>query len=34
VEKVIDRKIGGEEGIKLGTAYQLKDGRMIYVPDE
>ncbi len=34
VEKVTDRKIGGEEGIKLGTAYQLKDGRMIYVPDE
>lgn len=34
VEKVTDRKIGGEEGTKLGTAYQLKDGRMIYVPDE
>ena len=34
VEKVTDRKIGAEEGTKLGTAYQLKDGRMIYVPDE
>ena len=34
VEKVTDRKIGGEEGMRLGTAYQLKDGRMIYVPDE
>ncbi|MBW1740880.1 MAG: DUF2149 domain-containing protein [Deltaproteobacteria bacterium] len=34
VEKVTDRKVGGEEGIKLGTAYQLKDGRMIYVPEE
>ena len=33
VEKVTDKKIGGEEGMKLGTAYQLKDGRMIYVPD-
>lgn len=34
VEKVTDRKIGGEEGTKLGIAYQLKDGRMIYVPEE
>ena len=34
IEKVTDKKIGGEEGMKLGTAYQLKDGRMIYVPDE
>jgi len=34
VEKVTDRKIGGEEGTKLGTAYQLKNGRMIYVPEE
>lgn len=33
VEKVTDKKIGGEEGVKLGTAYRLKDGRMIYVPD-
>ncbi|MBU4312089.1 MAG: DUF2149 domain-containing protein [Candidatus Omnitrophica bacterium] len=34
VERVTDKKIGGEEGVRLGTAYQLKDGRMIYVPDE
>jgi hypothetical protein len=34
VEKVTDRKTGGEEGVKLGTAYQLKNGRMIYVPYE
>jgi hypothetical protein len=34
VEKVTDRKIGGEEGTKLGIAYQLKNGRMIYVPEE
>ncbi len=34
VEKVTDRKVGGEEGIRLGIAYQLKDGRMIYVPEE
>jgi hypothetical protein len=34
VEKVTDKKIGGEEGIKLGIAYQLKDGRTIYVPEE
>ena len=34
VEKVTDRKVGVEEGIRLGTAYQLKDGRMIYVPEE
>jgi hypothetical protein len=34
VEKVTDRKIGGEEGTKLGTAYQLKNGKMIYVPEE
>lgn len=34
VKKVIDRKVGGDEGVKLGTAYQLKDGRVIYIPDE
>jgi hypothetical protein len=34
VEKVTDSKMGGVEGIKLGTAYQLKDGRMIYVPED
>ena len=25
---------GGEHGRRLGTAYQLEDGRIIYVPDE
>ncbi len=34
VKKVTDRKMGGDEGIRLGTAYQLKDGRMIYIPEE
>ena len=34
VKKVTDRKIGGNEGLKLGTAYQLKDGRVIYIPDQ
>ena len=34
VEKVTDRKICGQEGTKLGIAYQLKNGRMIYVPEE
>lgn len=34
VRKVIDRKVGGEEGVRLGTAYQLKDGRVIYIPEE
>ena len=34
VKKATDKKIAGREGIKLGTAYQLKDGRMIYVPEE
>lgn len=34
IERVTDKKIGGEEGVKMGTAYQLKNGRMIYVPDE
>lgn len=33
MEKITDKKIGGEQGVRLGTAYQLKDGRMIYVPD-
>jgi hypothetical protein len=31
---VTDRKAGGEEGLKLGTAYQLKDGRVIYIPED
>ena len=34
VKKVTNRKIGGDEGLKLGTAYQLNDGRVIYIPDE
>jgi len=34
VKKVTNRKVGGHEGVKLGTAYQLKDGRVIYIPDE
>ena len=34
VKKVTNRKVGGDEGMKLGTAYQLKDGRVIYIPDE
>ena len=33
VKKVTDRKVGGDEGLKLGTAYQLKDGRVVYIPD-
>lgn len=34
VKKVTNRKVGGDEGMKLGTAYQLKDGRVIYIPDQ
>lgn len=34
VNKMTDRKVGGDEGIRLGTAYRLKDGRMIYIPNE
>ena len=33
VRKVTNRKAGGEEGMRLGTAYQLKDGRVIYIPE-
>ncbi|MFN4131896.1 MAG: DUF2149 domain-containing protein [Caldimicrobium sp.] len=32
VQRVTDKKLKGE-GIRLGTAYQLKDGRIVYVPD-
>ena len=32
VKKVTDKTVGGEEGLMLGTAYQLKDGRVIYIP--
>lgn len=31
-QKVTDKRLSGE-GIRLGTAYQLKDGKVIYVPD-
>jgi hypothetical protein len=34
VKKVTDQKVGGDEGFKLGTAFQLKDGRVIYIPEE
>lgn len=34
VTRITERKIGGEEGIRLGTAYRLKDGRVIYIPEE
>lgn len=34
VKRVTDRKVGGNEGQRLGTAYQLKDGRVIYIPEE
>jgi hypothetical protein len=30
--KVTDKRLSGE-GERLGTAYQLKDGRVIYVPE-
>lgn len=32
VQKVTDKKLSGE-GVRLGTAYQLKDGRVVYVPE-
>ncbi|MCL5061915.1 MAG: DUF2149 domain-containing protein, partial [Nitrospirae bacterium] len=32
VQKVTDKRLSGE-GVTLGTAYQLKDGRVIYVPE-
>ncbi len=32
MQKVTDKKLSGE-GIRLGTAYQLKDGRVVYVPE-
>lgn len=31
VSKVTDKKLSGE-GERLGTAYQLSDGRVVYVP--
>lgn len=32
VKKVTDKRLSGE-GTRLGTAYQLKDGRVVYVPE-
>jgi len=32
VQKVTDQKLSGT-GDKLGTAYRLRDGRVVYVPD-
>ena len=34
VKKVTNQKIGGDEGFRLGTAYQLKNGRIVYIPEE
>jgi hypothetical protein len=31
-QKVTDKRLSGE-GKRLGTAYQLKDGKVIYVPE-
>jgi len=32
VKKVTDKKLNGE-GTRLGTAYQLNDGKVVYVPE-
>jgi len=32
VQKVTDKRLSGE-GQRLGTAYKLKDGKVIYVPE-
>lgn len=32
VQKITDKKLGGE-GERLGAAYRLRDGRVVYVPD-
>jgi len=32
VQKVTDQKLSGT-GSRLGTAYKLQDGRVVYVPD-
>ncbi|BBO87894.1 DUF2149 domain-containing protein [Desulfosarcina ovata] len=34
VKKVTNKRVGGDEGFKLGTAYQLKNGRIVYIPEE
>lgn len=31
-KRVTDKRLRGE-GVRLGTAYQLKDGRIVYVPE-
>lgn len=33
VSKVTDKKLSGQ-GQRLGTAYQLPDGRVVYVPED
>jgi len=33
VQKVTDRTLSGQ-GIRLGTAYRLANGQVVYVPDE
>ena len=32
IQKVSDKKLGGE-GERLGTAYRLKNGQVVYVPE-
>jgi len=32
IKKVTDKKLNGE-GTRLGTAYQLNDGKVVYVPE-
>jgi hypothetical protein len=32
VQKVTDKEMSGS-GTRLGTAYQLEDGRVVYVPE-
>jgi hypothetical protein len=32
VNRVTDKKLNGQ-GVRLGTAYQLQDGRVVYVPE-
>ena len=34
VERITNRKVGGSQGQRLGTAYRLKNGRVIYIPEE
>ncbi|MCD4740892.1 MAG: DUF2149 domain-containing protein [Desulfobacteraceae bacterium] len=33
-KKVTNRKIGGDQGVKLGIAYKLNNGQVIYIPEE